>query len=305
MEILLNQPYSFIQLGRRANQEDARFPDEDMPQDCPVAFAVCDGVGGQDRGEVASRTVAAAIGEYMKAFQPGKPFDTSDFEKLMAHVYSRLNKAAAGATTNMGTTMTFVCFHEGGAFCAHIGDSRIYHVRPGTGILYRSEDHSLVNALVHSGNITPEEAIGHPQSNVITRCVSPRQSTSASTIQIHDIEPGDYFFLCTDGVLHQLDDSQLYEILCYPATDADKISTIAGISSGSSDNNTACLIAIYDVVHELDETAATSPEIAEVEVPETTATRPVDADRDMVRDVPVPPAGSDKGFMNLIKNIFR
>ncbi len=302
MKIHLSQPYSFIRQGKRSNQEDARFPDADMPQGPGVAFVVCDGVGGHDKGEVASTTVCRAAADFMKGFDPSWSFGAPEFAALMERVYARLDQAA-GAPTDMGTTMTFVCFNAAGAFCAHIGDSRIYHVRPGSGILYRSEDHSLVNALVHSGNLTPEEAIGHPQSNIITRCISPGKSTTASAIQIRDIDAGDYFFMCTDGVLHQIDDARLCGILSSGCGDAEKMSRIEALSSGSDDNNTAYLIGVRDVVHDMDEMAGASP------LPEdgagAAATAPLDAPREMVTEIPVAPAPAGKGFIHFVKNMFK
>jgi protein phosphatase len=254
MEISLRQPYSFCQLGRRGNQEDARFPDDDAPQDCKPAFIVCDGVGGQDKGEVASRTVADAIGKYMSKVDLTKPFTAQDFQKVLNNAYASLNKQLETVSREMATTLTFVCFHQNGAFCAHMGDSRIYHVRPGVGILYQSEDHSLVNVLVHSGNLTPEEAINHPQSNVITRCMGYVEKggtrPTATTLQIDDIEAGDYFFLCSDGVLHKLDDTELLSILSSDTTDKEKINLIAAKSKDSSDNNTAYLIGVESVAND-------------------------------------------------------
>ncbi len=253
MEIRLKQPYSFCQIGRRGNQEDARFPDENMPQGVKPAFVVCDGVGGQDKGEVASRTVADAIGEYMNHVDLCSAFTEGDFAKVLDHAYSSLNKRMNRETREMATTMTFVCFHEKGVFCAHMGDSRIYHVRPEVGILYQSEDHSLVNSLVHSGNITPEEAIGHPQGNVITRCLgyveNGEDRPSATTIQIRDLKAGDYFFLCTDGVLHKISDKELFEILSSDIDDKKKMELIAEKCKSSSDNNTAYLIGIEEVIN--------------------------------------------------------
>jgi protein phosphatase len=254
MEISLRQPYSFCQLGRRGNQEDARFPDDDAPQDCKPAFIVCDGVGGQDKGEVASRTVADAIGNYMSKVDLTKPFTAQDFQKVLNYAYTSLNKQLETVSREMATTLTFVCFHKNGAFCAHIGDSRIYVVRPGVGILYQSEDHSLVNVLVHSGNLTPEEAINHPQSNVITRCMGYVEKggtrPTATTLQIDDIEAGDYFFLCSDGVLHKLDDTELLSILSSDTTDKEKINLIAAKSKDSSDNNTAYLIGVESIAND-------------------------------------------------------
>lgn len=252
MEILLKQPYSFWQKGRRPDQEDARFPDMDVPQGCKPVFVVCDGVGGQDKGEVASRTVADAIGRYMEGVDLTKPFTTEDFSKVLEYTYDCLYKKMNRDTREMATTMTFVCFNAAGAFCAHMGDSRIYQVRPGVGIMYQSEDHSLVNALVHSGNLTPEEAINHPKSNVITRCISyvekGMDKPSATTIQLNDVESGDYFFLCSDGVLHCISDDELFSILSSDKTDKEKIEFIADRSKDSSDNNTAYLIGVEDVI---------------------------------------------------------
>ena len=140
MEIRLRQPHSFVQLGRRSNQEDARFPDCDAPQDCRPAFVVCDGVGGCDKGEVASRTVADAIGGAMEDYDLSAPFGVRDFSHVLDYAYGALDRMASPANAGMATTMTFVCFHGAGVFTAHIGDSRIYHVRPGVGIMHRSED---------------------------------------------------------------------------------------------------------------------------------------------------------------------
>lgn len=254
MEILLKQPYSFYQLGKRANQEDARFPNEDAPQDFKSAFVVCDGVGGQDKGEVASRIIANTIGEEMQKIDLSVPFTINNFEPIVSRAYSSFQKSIKEYGTEMATTMTFLCFHGSGVFVAHIGDSRIYHIRPGVGILYQSDDHSLVNALVHSGNLSPEEAENHPQGNIITRCIGNNSSGSngpaIDTYQISDVEPNDYFFLCTDGVTSCIGNQQLFTILSSYDSDSEKIKTISSICESSSDNNTAYLIGIEDIIYD-------------------------------------------------------
>lgn len=254
MDIQLRQPYSFMQLGRRSNQEDARFPDEDAPQNCKPAFVVCDGVGGQDKGEIASGVIAHTVGKEMQGYDLSRPFTVREFEDVISGAYTELRQSMKEYGPEMATTMTFVCFHGAGVFVAHIGDSRIYHVRPGVGILYQSEDHSLVNALVHSGNLAPQEAGDHPQGNVITRCIgnvsANSQGPSVDTYQITDIEPGDYFFLCTDGVTHCLSDRQLLTLLSSSGPDRDKMEAISAICKGSPDNNTAYLIGINDIIYD-------------------------------------------------------
>ncbi len=322
MEIILNQPYSFLQLGRRGNQEDARFPDMDAPQDCRPVFIVCDGVGGEAAGEVASSTVAQALGEYMQHIDLAHKFTHADFAKALDYAYSWLERRSREGSRRMATTLTFLCFDNSGAFCAHIGDSRIYHIRPGVGIMYQSEDHSLVNALVHSGNLTPEEAINHPQSNVITRCMclpeNGAKRSAADTILIRDIEPGDYFFLCSDGVLHSVEDSILYAILSSDRSDSEKIREIAARSKTSSDNNTAWLVGIADVIYEgnekreaaevVEESEAaveeydSTPEEME-EIPTGLTTSPLDELPEMVEEIS--PSPSSKSLLSILKNLFK
>ena len=280
MEIVLKQPYSFWQRGKRSNQEDARFPDCNTPQGCKPVFVVCDGVGGQDKGEVASHAVADAIGRYMEDVDLTKPFTSMDFSKVLEYVYSCLYKKMKNDTREMATTMTFVCFNADGAFCAHMGDSRIYQIRPGVGIMYQSEDHSLVNALVHSGNLTPQEAINHPKGNVITRCISyveeGMDKPSATTIQINDVEAGDYFFLCSDGVMHCIEDDELFSILSSDKTDKEKIHIIAEKSKYSCDNNTAYLIGVEQVILSNDKEFVDNTVIAKNTEVSGTTTVPLD-----------------------------
>lgn len=308
MEILLRQPYSFWQKGRRPNQEDARFPDEDAPQGCKAAFVVCDGVGGQDKGEVASRAVAYAIGQYMENVDLTKPFSSSDFSKVLEHAYSCLYKKMRNNTREMATTMTFVCFNAAGAFCAHMGDSRIYQVRPGVGIMYQSEDHSLVNALVHSGNLTPEEAINHPKSNVITRCISyvekGMDKPSATTILIEDVEAGDYFFLCSDGVLHCIDDNELLSILSSDKSDKEKINIIAEKSKSSSDNNTAYLIGVDEVILEQNDVHPNIESIADTNVEHGVTTAPLDKPVELADETYANLETTGTKISNFIKGLF-
>lgn len=159
MKIEIRQPYSFRQIGRSPRQEDARYPDLDVPGRDTRVFVVCDGVGGHGSGDIASALVAAAVGEYMCGLNLSRPLSAETVGKAVGHAMQKLREASDGKPSDMSTTLAMVCLHGGGVMAAHIGDSRIYHIRPDAGILYRSEDHSLVNVLVHTGNITPQEAM--------------------------------------------------------------------------------------------------------------------------------------------------
>lgn len=251
MRIKIGAPLSFKRIGRRAYQEDSRYPDEDRPEGCAPFFLVCDGVGGCANGELASTTVCRAVAQALNDTDWNKNFTDDDLHAVLSHACKALDRVSDADNHDMATTLALVCFHNEGCLAAHVGDSRIYHVRPDIGILYRSEDHSLVNALVHSGNITPDEVANHPRNNVITRSLSATfgngEPTMATVMHINDLQAGDYFFLCTDGVLDGLTDSTLLAILSTPLPDEEKLGHLADRCLKSHDNHTAYLIPIASV----------------------------------------------------------
>lgn len=252
MKIILGQAYSFSQDGERDIQEDSRYPSVDKPDKGQRFFLVCDGVGGCNKGEVASQTVCETFGKALAHAGFEKDFTNKDFQHVLDKAYDALDKKSDDDNEGMATTLTFVCFHQGGCTMAHIGDSRIYHIRPTEGILYRSDDHSLVNELVHHGVISPDEAIDHPRKNVITRYMEAVDSTQnrsmATVMRTTNIMKGDYFFLCSDGVLCCVDEDELIEILSDSGkSDEEKLAVIAQKSVNSQDNNTAYLIPVAEV----------------------------------------------------------
>ena len=268
MKIILKQVFSFMQQGIRDYQEDARFPDDDKPQLEQRFFVVCDGVGGSEHGEVASNTVAKTFGEAMKKVDLKKDFTNDDFKIVLDRAYQKLDKVGKKVEGDMATTLTFVCFHEKGVTMAHMGDSVIYQVRPGFGIIYRSEDHSLINSLVHSGIISPEAAEDNPKKNVITRYMEPAEEDqsrcNATVVRTKDVKEGDYFILCSDGVGAKIDDESLTSILLDKESDnQEKTRKIAMIASDSSDNNTAFIIQIDKVEYEQQQDAPETTETTE------------------------------------------
>lgn len=185
MKITFAEAYSYHGIGHRDNQEDARFPDHDeVRADSYHSFVVCDGVGGSEKGEVASKLVAGTLGNELEQNLADEPLRVQDLAAALDACYDALAKNTTPRNLGMATTMTMISANLTGVTAAHIGDSRIYHIRPGVGILYRSEDHSLVNALVKAGVVKEEEAENHPQSNVITRCHAQwsRRQMSVDTI---------------------------------------------------------------------------------------------------------------------------
>lgn len=280
MIINILQPQSFSEIGRKDNQEDFLWPNPENVTTDQRVFLMCDGVGGQDSGEVASQTAGTALGEYITSHWPEDGIMTKDlFNEALAFAYDELDKADTGAERKMGTTMTCIVLHRGGVLLAHIGDSRIYQIRPTladvakerSGIIYQTEDHSLVNDLLRMGEITQEEAVNFPQKNVITRAMQPNQErrSRADIINITDVQQGDFFFLCSDGVLEKVNNLTLGNILANKELDNNaKIASIKSISdSGTRDNYTCWLVPIGEIMpEEIDMTLMDDEEDLSIEV---------------------------------------
>lgn len=248
--------YNLQELGQRTNQEDSLFPALGKSTSDDRLFVLCDGMGGHEKGEVASATVCATLSRViLSAWNPGEVLSDELFLQALSAAYDALDAKDNGEERKMGTTLTFLCLHASGATVAHIGDSRIYQLRPASKnsparIVFRTQDHSLVNDLVKIGEITEEEAKHHPQKNVITRAMQPCQEHRAKADIVHltDILPGDYFYMCSDGMLEEASDENILNIITKPnATDEQKLEMLRNVTEENKDNHTAHLIHIDNV----------------------------------------------------------
>lgn len=250
------QPYSIQELGKRENQEDSIFPSCGQSVAGDRLFILCDGMGGHEHGEVASATVCEVISQFiLSRWHTPEPLGDDLLLQAIDAAYDALDTKDDSAEKKMGTTLTVLCLHAAGATVAHIGDSRVYQIRPGEGVTFCTRDHSLVNDLIKIGEITEEEAKTHPQKNVITRAMQPHQSNRAKADIVHlvDIRPGDYFFLCSDGMLEQTTDDNLVNILSMQgASNKEKVEMLRKVTEDNNDNHTAHLIYINEVKGRMD-----------------------------------------------------
>ena len=249
--------YTIWEQGMRENQEDSIFPAHGKAKDSDRLFVLCDGMGGHSAGEVASRTVCEAMSASVFTHCPDAEgvFSDADFQRALGDALDSLDSKDNGAEKKMGTTLVFLKLHAGGCTMAHIGDSRIYHIRPGKGvedteILFQTEDHSLVNDLVKIGELTPEEAKHSRQKNVITRAMQPNMERRPKADIHHtcDIRPGDYFMLCSDGMLEQMEDDNLKYIFSAKGGDSlNKVDMLVKVTAHNRDNHSAILVHVTDV----------------------------------------------------------
>ena len=257
------QAYSIYEVGKRVDaqgnphQEDSMFPMEGALTPSDRLFILCDGMGGHDAGEVASATVCKAMARSINATLTDSEalFTDAMLQQAVADAYDALDTKDTGAVKKMGTTMTFLKLHAGGATIAHMGDSRVYHIRPGqtaddTQILFVTRDHSLVNDLVKAQILTPEEARTSPQKNIITRAMQPHMERrhKADIYHTADIRPGDYFYLCSDGMLEQMEDDNIrFNFSAMTGDDANKVHVLTEATRFNRDNHTAIIVHILDV----------------------------------------------------------
>jgi len=252
VQIKIQKPYAFSETGKRKNNEDCIFPEKGKANEQDKLFIICDGMGGYDGGEIASNAVCQSISSFLSET---KSFDKNIFRQALDAAYDQLDKMYESSQIGhkTGTTFALLYLYEKGAFMAHIGDSRIYHLRKNgdrTEILYQSEDHSFVNDLVKLGMITPQKALTHPKRNLITKAMQPKQEQrdEAEIYETQDIKEEDYFFLCTDGVLEQLDNEKLSAIFNLDVSLKKKTEMIIETCQNKSkDNFSAYLIVVDDV----------------------------------------------------------
>ncbi len=234
--IKLGPAIQFSVLGKRENNEDfACF-------ETSSHFVVCDGVGGNQKGEVASAIVAR---HFLNAFQDD-PDSGADSVLKAAEARMSAHIQQHPETYGMATTLTFSQVRLNNILIGWVGDSRIYQFRNGK-ILFQTEDHSWVNDALKAGIITKEEAAGHPKSNIITRAIQGEDKpTQVEIVQLTDICKGDFVLQCSDGVLESWSNEDL-EILFAQGFSAAEI--MARMEQecdlNSRDNSTAIL---YEVV---------------------------------------------------------
>lgn len=235
----------------RQNNEDAHaiFVPEGAGElaDRGAVFVVADGMGGHRGGEIASRIAVRTI----------IAFYTANSEENRSHALSRafreanktiIEESVADSTLfGMGTTCTALALFRGRAFLAHVGDSRAYHLRAGR-ITQITNDHSIVGEMVRSGILSDEDARNHPKRNVITKSLGAQDEIAADMPAALEVEAGDTFLLCSDGLTAYLSDTDIAEVLAVssPAEASKKLVKMAN-DAGGRDNVTVLVVKVKSI----------------------------------------------------------
>lgn len=219
---------------RRANEDAflARAP----------LFAVADGMGGAQAGEVASATaievLSGGLGEGESVEQ--RLSESVRHANSQIHALSVADDERAG----MGTTVTAAYIGENNVTLVHVGDSRCYRWRDGA-LVRLTDDHSLVEEMVRQGQLTEEQALNHPQRSIITRALGPESVVEPDT-QTVGARDGDLLLLCSDGLSTMISDEQIANVLAHdePLKATTRALVAAANEAGGRDNITVVLMRL-------------------------------------------------------------
>lgn len=232
--------YSHVGLVRQIN--------EDAYLERPEAglWVVADGMGGHAAGDYVSSLIVDSLRNI-------KASDTlSDYEHVLRLTLSQVNTAVREQThlrgvTMMGSTVVLMVTRGDQGFCLWAGDSRLYRLRAGE-LQAVSRDHSYVQDLQDSGLLSEAEARLHPRANIVTRAVGVQDQLELAC-SVFDIQPGDTWLLCSDGLTRTAEDHEIRDVL----THNDPYQVVRslvhlGLTRGAPDNITAIVIKASEPV---------------------------------------------------------
>jgi len=223
-------------------------------------FIVADGMGGHAGGEIASRST---IGRLQSMLVDG-PIARDAIERALELAVGDIAAHPETTDEGTGTTLTGVYLdvddHEPHWVSLNIGDSRVYLLRDDR-LVQVTTDHSVVQELIAAGKLSPEEAEGHPYSNVITRAVGASELTAPDYIMI-DVRPGDRFVICSDGLTKELTDYGIQHFLREHTDPGAAVAAMmaAALENGGRDNVT---VIVVQAEPDYDESSSTITETVE------------------------------------------
>jgi PPM family protein phosphatase len=251
MPVVVGRSAGLSDTGRKRRQNEDAYVCE------PPLFAIADGMGGAQAGEVASGLAAAAFEEGAAAIH-GEDGVATLVRAANARIFERAvhDPTVAG----MGTTATVAVVDEsaGTMTLAHVGDSRAYRYRGGA-LEQLTTDHSLVGELVRSGRLTEDEAAVHPHRSVITRALGTDADVEVDTLTV-EVVPGDLVLLCSDGLSAMVRDEEIARVLEATGAaprEAGEALIAAANAAGGEDNVT---VVLFELLSE----ALPEPESTEV-----------------------------------------
>lgn len=201
------QTFSMTDTGRaRQSNQDSVFCEENAVGKFPNLFIVADGMGGHNAGDIASRLGIEEAVRQIKTSEKITPVGILEEAVQSANQYIYESAEQDARRKGMGTTFVGTTIIDSTAYVVNVGDSRLYLLNDAFRQI--TEDHSLVEEMVRSGEIQKEEMRTHPNKNIITRALGSNNSVLADCFEI-EVNQGDVLLLCSDGLSNMLDDETI------------------------------------------------------------------------------------------------
>jgi len=177
-----------------------------------MLIALADGMGGHSGGAMAAEQIILAAQQNLEAFSPATEQPGQLLNALVQDAHSSIRLSRFTSEQDPHSTIVAFMLYRGRACWAHCGDSRLYHFR-NRRVILRTKDHSLVGELQRRGKLTAEEALHHPQRNVLVSCLGGDRTPQVETGGCDSVVAGDHFLLCSDGLWSFFSDEELADTL--------------------------------------------------------------------------------------------
>jgi PPM family protein phosphatase len=215
-----------------------------------VFAVVADGMGGHNAGDVASQMAVDYIRDHLNTYIKEKIETANIIQSLIedanTSIYTYANEHPE--CHGMGTTVVLVRATEDEVSLGHVGDSRCYHIHDQT-IRMLTDDHTLVNELVKSGQITTEEAEYHPRKHVVMRSVGTDAKVRIDNLN-YSWEPGDYLLICSDGLSNKVPANLMLEVATEDGSLEDKVNQLVKMANDAGGEDNITLILLYNGLYD-------------------------------------------------------
>ncbi|MDR0564336.1 MAG: protein phosphatase 2C domain-containing protein [Azoarcus sp.] len=233
-------------IGDRKEQQDrvAVLSNPSLPGTLLVVLA--DGMGGHSGGAMAAEHVILAAQQNLDTFSPTSESPEQLLNAVVRDAHSAIRLSRFSSEQDPHSTAVAFLLHQGRALWAHCGDSRLYHFRNGE-LKLRTRDHSLVGELQRRGKLSEQEALSHPQRNVLVSCLGGDHAPAIEVGRCDNVVGGDYFLVCSDGLWNYFSDKELGDMLgCFSADDAAKqlFSMARERANGGGDNFSFAIVRV-------------------------------------------------------------
>lgn len=242
-----------VGISKKTNQDSVSIKIAETPEKKQIVMAVmCDGMGGLEKGELASATVVRCFNDWFEKVLPKKVNGYvwkelgKEWEEMVIEQNRKILEFGKLLRVNLGTTLSAMLIMDDKYMIAHVGDSRIYRITDRVEQL--TEDQNFVTREVNRGTMTLEQALADPRRNMLLQCVGASRVVEP-VLLYGDVVPDSVFMLCTDGFRHVINEQEMYDVFGREKTDNPDemrkrirmlINTVK--DRGEKDNITAALI---------------------------------------------------------------